>query len=378
MITADISKAVFQGNGQAVHFPFSFKVWDSTQLRVEVTDSSGVTQSVTNFTAHLTEHGGTLTYMHDGGALPQGYSLAILRNMPFTQEVDLISGTRFDPQVIEEQLDRATAERQQLREAVERSVKTDVTSDQSPEMLINTLRANAATAVEKAAEASASALRAEQSQSESVASAQEAQVSALASSQSANVAQAFAAQAGADVSGAIAQVTAEGEKQVALVYEEGLKQQNAIDAAVVSGAIIAFSGSFGGTDFKRPIDISTGKVYENWALCDGTNGTPNLVNKFIYGGNGHNQGVAGGSTVTQGHTLSIAQMPQHSHAIMRQVGSEGDFGPYLAKASPYYNLALQPNIPDSVHTNGVGSTQSHSHNQNLPPYYTLAYIMKIA
>ncbi len=369
MITADVSKAIFQGNGQAVHFPFSFKVWDSTQLRVEVTDSLGVTQVVTNFTAHLTEQGGTLTYMHDGEALPQGYSLAILRNMPFTQEVDLISGTRFDPQVIEEQLDRATAERQQLREAVERSVKTDVTSVQSPQMLIDTLRANAATAVEKAAEASASALHAEQSQSQSVASAQEAQLSAQASSQSADAAQAFAEQASADVSDAIAQVTAEGQKQVTLVYEEGLKQQSAIDAAVVSGAIIAFSGMFGGADSKRPIDISTGKVNENWALCDGTNGTPNLKNKFIYGGTGSNQGVTGGSTVTQGHTLTKAQMPSHFHWLDVVEPTGGTT----------YKWGITPMVDNGQRSSSAseGGGQSHMHNQNLPPYYTLAYIMKL-
>ncbi len=122
MISTDLSKAVFEGNGIATEFPFAFKVWDETQLIVELTDLNDITTTVSNWTANLTNSGGSVTYIYEGAPLPIGYKLAILRNMPFKQEVDLISGTRFDPQVIEDALDKATAERQQLKEHVDRAV----------------------------------------------------------------------------------------------------------------------------------------------------------------------------------------------------------------------------------------------------------------
>lgn len=50
-----------------------------------------------------------------------------------------------------------------------------------------------------------------------------------------------------------------------------------------------------------------------WYLCDGTNGTPDLRDKFIVGAGGAyvNGAVGGASTVT----LGTANMPQHTHTI---------------------------------------------------------------
>ncbi len=135
MLTHDISKTVFKGNNITTDFPFAFKVWNENQLTVEVTDLQGSTRVAQDWSVYITENGGTLHYMHEGAPLPTGYSLAILRNMPFSQEVDLVNGTRFDPSIIEDALDKATAERQQLKEAVDRSVKMAATNPDSPEVL---------------------------------------------------------------------------------------------------------------------------------------------------------------------------------------------------------------------------------------------------
>ncbi len=123
MLTNNISKAIFQGNGVATEFPFSFKVWEPSQLIVSIIDSHNSETIVTDWSLTLSDHGGTITYLHEGQALAKGYTLVILRHMPFTQNVDLVTGTRFDPQVIEDALDKATAERQQLFEAMGRSIK---------------------------------------------------------------------------------------------------------------------------------------------------------------------------------------------------------------------------------------------------------------
>lgn len=51
----------------------------------------------------------------------------------------------------------------------------------------------------------------------------------------------------------------------------------------------------------------------NWVLCNGQNGTPNLQDKFVVGaGNAYASGATGGAT---SYTLSVANMPVHSHGI---------------------------------------------------------------
>ena len=128
-----VSKAVYTGNGATTEFPFSFKVWDEDQILVSVTDAQGYVQEAGEYSVTLSAGGGTVSYLHDGAPLPSGWKLAITRDMPFTQEDDYITGTRFDPEVIETALDKATAERQQLREQLQLAVILPPTSDETPE-----------------------------------------------------------------------------------------------------------------------------------------------------------------------------------------------------------------------------------------------------
>ena len=128
-----VSKAVYTGNGATTEFPFSFKVWDEDQILVSVTDTQGYVQETGEYSVTLSAGGGTVFYLHDGAPLPSGWKLALTRDMPFTQEDDYITGTRFDPEVIETALDKATAERQQLLEQLQRAVILPPTSDGTPE-----------------------------------------------------------------------------------------------------------------------------------------------------------------------------------------------------------------------------------------------------
>ena len=57
-----------------------------------------------------------------------------------------------------------------------------------------------------------------------------------------------------------------------------------------------------------------------WALCDGTQGTPDLRDRFIVGAVGsYARGNTGGSSThnhggaTASHVLTVAQMPSHNH-----------------------------------------------------------------
>lgn len=73
-------------------------------------------------------------------------------------------------------------------------------------------------------------------------------------------------------------------------------------SAVPSGVIVMWSGSYA-------------SIPSGWALCDGTNGTPNLLDKFILGVSGTNY-TASQINVTGGnnsHTLSVSELPSHNH-----------------------------------------------------------------
>ena len=175
------SRAVYEGNGAATSFPFAFKVWSTDQLNISTTSPKGETSPAQGWTANIGESGGTVTYLHDGAPLPAGWRLAIVRNMPFEQGIDLISASRFDPQVIEDGLDQATAELQQLNEKLARAVIMPATSDKSPEEVVASIYSsrdaaaqNATAAAHSAAAAAASAATAAQT----VAEAAEASVSA--------------------------------------------------------------------------------------------------------------------------------------------------------------------------------------------------------
>ncbi|MEX3840264.1 hypothetical protein [Paraburkholderia sp. BR10882] len=51
----------------------------------------------------------------------------------------------------------------------------------------------------------------------------------------------------------------------------------------------------------------------SWALCNGQNGTPNLMDRFVIGAGGsYSPGATGGTTT---YVLSVANMPTHSHGV---------------------------------------------------------------
>ena len=176
-----VSKAVYTGNGATTEFPFSFKVWDEDQILVSVTDAQGYVQEAGEYSVTLSAGGGTVSYLHDGAPLPSGWKLAITRDMPFTQEDDYITGTRFDPEVIETALDKATAERQQLREQLQLAVILPPTSDETPEdMAQELLRAR-----DEAVQSSGAARNSEQAAADSEQAAADSEQAAADSEQAA-------------------------------------------------------------------------------------------------------------------------------------------------------------------------------------------------
>lgn len=96
---------------------------------------------------------------------------------------------------------------------------------------------------------------------------------------------------------------------------------------------------------------------ELYAILGG-NELPDLRGRFILGeGNGHMIGQTGGS---ESHTLTIAEMPTHTHG-------------YTA-ALPSLSTVVVPDepsaIPGTATTAPEGGNQAHN---NMPPYYVLVY-----
>jgi hypothetical protein len=126
----------FTGNGVTTSFPFSFKVFAPTDVKVVIANSAGVeTVLVLNsdYSVSLnanqdTSPGGTITYPISGSPLPSGSRLTIVGNIDYDQPLDLPPGGNFSPLALENQLDRTVMQVQQLAEIVGRSVSLPVTA----------------------------------------------------------------------------------------------------------------------------------------------------------------------------------------------------------------------------------------------------------
>jgi microcystin-dependent protein len=150
-----------------------------------------------------------------------------------------------------------------------------------------------------------------------------------------------------------------------------------------AGGIIMWSGSIA-------------SIPSGWALCDGTGGTPNLTDRFVVGaGSSYAVGDTGGSDTT---TLSEANLPAHTHSFSATTSTGGAHQHtqiYYQQTSSIGQSATGANNAGAATANylttNTGSSGAHSHTvsgttgstgsgtgfTNLPPYYALAYIMKL-
>lgn len=141
-INSTIRKAgPFIGNGTASSFPFTFKVFQASDLEVVRFDQSTNAQSSltlgTDYTVILNQDqdsnpGGTVTLV--AGALASGYTLTLTSDVPNLQPTDLSNQGGFYPEVINDSLDRATIQIQQLQEQTDRALKVPLSSDVDPEL----------------------------------------------------------------------------------------------------------------------------------------------------------------------------------------------------------------------------------------------------
>lgn len=154
-----------------------------------------------------------------------------------------------------------------------------------------------------------------------------------------------------------------------------------------------------------------GSLPANWQICDGTNGTPDLRDRFLVGAGssyavGANGGAAtanlqhdhnGSATASTGahtHTQPNTSATTHFHRITSSAASatisaQASSG---ASAGVEDHTHLVDTAADVAHVHAksaTGSSGDHSHpltadNQLsssqsiLPPYYALAYVMRLS
>lgn len=130
------------------------------------------------------------------------------------------------------------------------------------------------------------------------------------------------------------------------------------------GAIVMWSG-------KIP-EIPTG-----WALCNGKNGTPNLSGRFIVGYNPSDSDYSaidktGGLKEVTLEAWQCA-LPEHTHnySIAYKTGTN-DGNTFLSMTRSSSGDYLRSKIVSTT----SASTTAKAH-ENRPPYYVLAYIMKV-
>lgn len=135
-------RVVYAGNGKTTAFPFVFKVFADTDVSVQVGKPDGSEATVelkanSDYTVTLnadqnTTPGGTVNVKT---APDEGYNLAVVSAVPYTQPMVLTPYGGFNPETLNDNSDRQCIQIQQLVEQVSRAITTDPTDSMTPQEL---------------------------------------------------------------------------------------------------------------------------------------------------------------------------------------------------------------------------------------------------
>lgn len=180
----------------------------------------------------------------------------------------------------------------------------------------------------------------------------------------------------------------------AIVYCDGtdvveIINTSSLSATVPTGGIIMWSGTIA--------TIPTG-----WNLCDGSNSTPDLTDRFVVCASSDDAGsakanitgsltISGGASdtssiatssdgahthtgTTGSHVLTVNEIPAHTHSTSSTASTavSGSGGFY-----PTGSTTTGSTGGGAGHTHTISSDGAHTHTVDItPPYFALAFIMK--
>jgi hypothetical protein len=142
-----------------------------------------------------------------------------------------------------------------------------------------------------------------------------------------------------------------------------------VDTSIPIGGIIMWSG------------LITADFPSNWKLCDGANGTPDLRGRFILcAGQGSGLTLRSLRVIGGAETVSLtqSQMPRHSHTYNSkggtgQISGTPDHWPGVDNIKlGSWNTGMRGGV------DGQADGSDGASHENMPPYYVLAFIMRIS
>lgn len=139
----------FVGDGVQDLFDFNFRIFKAEDLCAVVRNSLGnekrlVSGSDFKIVSGLgDEAGGRMQYPVSGEPLASGENLTLYREIPYTQELELVDNDPFSAQLLNEAFDRGVMRDQQLQEQLDRALKYEISTPGeerlSPQEMVQTI-----------------------------------------------------------------------------------------------------------------------------------------------------------------------------------------------------------------------------------------------
>lgn len=144
MINTSESRIIFNGNGTATEFPYSFAIINDTDVKVITVDPDGV-ETVLDSDYYVDVTASKVIYpgyppgeepaeSERPPVLPTGWQLVVYRDIPITQEVNL--GNVWPFNVIEDALDKITMILQTSRDTSDRSLKVSESTPNDVDVVV--------------------------------------------------------------------------------------------------------------------------------------------------------------------------------------------------------------------------------------------------
>lgn len=135
-LSTTANRVVYNGNGSATAFGFTFPIPDASYLSVIYTDTTGAQSTIPpsqySVTGIGTTTGGSVTYPLTGAPIATGTKLTLVRTLPYTQGTIFSNQGGYFPEVVESTFDKLTMMVQQLADRVGRALAGPVSDTSAP------------------------------------------------------------------------------------------------------------------------------------------------------------------------------------------------------------------------------------------------------